>query len=492
MEEFQFKYSTPERQGVKSEAIINFLNKAEQVQTKDMDQEFHSFMMLRHGYVIAEGWWEPYQRNLPHSLFSLSKSFTSTAIGYAVTEGLLSVEDFVVSYFTEECPNPSGYLAQMRIKDLLSMSTGHVVDTTHNILAREDHNWVKAFLEIPVEKEPGTYFLYNTGATYMLSVILQRLTGQMLIDYLRPRFFEPLGIKNPSWAVCPMGYNTGGFGLSLSTEDIAKMGLLYINQGVWNGKQLLPKEWIWEATSFQITNGDVQTSDWCQGYGYQFWQCRHESYRGDGAFGQYCIVMPKEDVVLAITGGMKDMQLTLDIIWDSLLSGIMDEELPDSPQHKLLVEKLSSLKVPMPLGNTTSKLIPDISEKEYAISNSDRFDSVRFEFYDDKLKMTLGSGDYKQTLDIGVGYWAEGYMQHLGSKDHVMFSGIWEDETTLLIQCRYIETPYAVQYRFVFENGQVRMESTVNVSFGVAMWDEMLGINDCFNPKKVPSQQATT
>ncbi|MFT5129213.1 MAG: CubicO group peptidase (beta-lactamase class C family), partial [Rhodothermales bacterium] len=163
-------------------------------------------------------------------------------------------------------------------------------------------SWPAVFLGQPVTHQPGSCFRYNTGASYMLAAILHQVTGKPLVDYLGERLFEPLGITDYSWETDPCGVNTGGYGLKIRTEDIAKLGQLYLRKGLWNGKRLLSETWIAAASSRQIDNGSNPKSDWNQGYGFQFWICRHGAYRGDGAFGQYCIVMPKQDSVIAITG----------------------------------------------------------------------------------------------------------------------------------------------------------------------------------------------
>ena len=292
--------STPESQGISSSAILTFV---EAVQ--DQIHEFHSFMLMRHGQVVAEGWWSPYAPEKQHMLFSLSKSFTSSAIGLAVGEGRLSIDDRVLSFFPEDAPAEiSPNLAAMRVRHLLSMSTGNADDTMLPLHQREDGDWVKAFLACPVEYEPGTHFLYNTGASFMLSAIIQKITGMKLIDYLTPRLFEPLGIEGAWWEELPKGINTGGFGLNVKTEDIACFGQTYLQKGKWNGKQILSEAWVELASSKHISNGSDPERDWEQGYGFQFWRCRHNAYRGDGAFGQYCIVMPDQDAVLAITSGV--------------------------------------------------------------------------------------------------------------------------------------------------------------------------------------------
>jgi CubicO group peptidase (beta-lactamase class C family) len=242
----QLPRSTPEAQGVSSAEILDFLEAVGKSQ-----HEFHSFMMVRHGQVIAEGWWSPYAPDLNHMLYSLSKSFTSTAIGFAVTEGRLKVDDPVISFFSNDLPDRiSENLAALKVKHLLTMSVGHAEDSTP-IITQTD-NWVKAFLALPIANPPGSAFLYDSGATYMLSAIVQKLTGQKVIDYLRPRLFQPLAIEGMTWETCPRGINTGGWGLAIQTEGLAKFGQLYLQKGAWNGKQILPVTWIEEATTFKI------------------------------------------------------------------------------------------------------------------------------------------------------------------------------------------------------------------------------------------------
>ena len=303
--------SSPEAQGVSSSAVLAFVEAAD----KNIDS-MNSFMLVRHGHVVAEGWWAPYDAESPHSLYSLSKSFTSTAVGLAIAEGKLSLDDEVLKFFPEDAPaEPSNNLKAMRVSDLLRMSTGHQTEPPRT----PDQPWTKTFLAQPVPFKPGTHFLYNTSATYMLSAIVQKATGMTVLDYLRPRLFEPLGIEHPTWETSPQGISTGGYGLSIRTEDIARFGQLYLQKGKWQGKQLVPAAWVEAATARQTSNGSNPKSDWDQGYGYQFWRCRHGAYRGDGAFGQFCVVLPEQDAVIAITSGVKDMQAVLNLVWDKLL-----------------------------------------------------------------------------------------------------------------------------------------------------------------------------
>src|SRR5690242_1370404 len=207
--------STPEAQGISSQAIRDFVSTVDKIDT------LHSFMLLRHGHVISEGWWKPEAPDKPHVLHSLSKSFNSTAVGLAIAEGKLSLEDPVLKFFpTDAPPDPSDNLKAMKVRDLLTMSCGH--DTEPKAVGGAPS--VKQFLAHPVPHQPGTHFQYNTMGSYTLSAIVTKVTGQTVVEYLGPRLFEPLGIDHPDWQSSPEGYSLGGYGLKLCTEDIAKFG----------------------------------------------------------------------------------------------------------------------------------------------------------------------------------------------------------------------------------------------------------------------------
>jgi CubicO group peptidase (beta-lactamase class C family) len=396
------------------------------------------FMLLRHGNVAAEGWWAPYTPQSPHQLYSLSKSFTSSAIGLAVAEGLLTVDDPVMKFFSDDVPaNPSENLKAMRVRHLLSMNTGHHEDTTQRVfqnhrqlnlftmdarhkansdgqtLKGQDGNWPHVFLSLPVEHEPGTWFVYNTAATYMLSVIITKLTGESLLDYLRPRLFEPLGIENPTWDTDPRGINIGGSGLHIKLEGIARFGQLYLQKGMWHGQRILTEEWIEEATKATSDNSNVETNpDWIVGYGYQFWLCRHDCYRGDGAFGQYCIILPEQDAVLAMIGGVRDMQPIMNKVWEHLLPGLQPETLPANPQaYKELRDKLASLSLPLAEGQPSSPLAVQYSGKRFNLENDSelQLESITLEFGDAPSKLIVRDERGEHAIPIGYAEWQMGH-----------------------------------------------------------------------------------
>jgi CubicO group peptidase (beta-lactamase class C family) len=330
--------ATPESQGIDPAAIEALYRRIEERQLP-----LHSLMILRHGHVVSEAWWEPYTAPQRHMVFSVSKSFNAAAIGIAEAKGLLSVDDDVLSFFPSYATDAiRANVAGLKVRDLLSMSTGHVVDTMSIMSALPGEDWVKLFFSVPIVYPPGTHFLYNSGASFVLAAIITARTGQSVLDYLTPRLLDPLGIDTPPWQLAPSGINLGASGLRLRTEDIAKLGQLYLQRGLWQGQRLLTEDWIDRASSVQVQNGGNPMVDWNQGYGYQFWRSRHNSYRADGAFGQFALILPELDLVVAITEGSDNAQATLDAVWEALLPGVQDSALTPTDGSVGRLEELAT------------------------------------------------------------------------------------------------------------------------------------------------------
>jgi CubicO group peptidase (beta-lactamase class C family) len=460
--------SSPENQGIPSPAVLRFVEALER-----QANEMHSFMLLRHGSVVAEGWWAPYRSEHPHQLFSLSKSFTSTAVGLAVAEGLFSPDDPVLAFFPEVVPDANGYLPRLRVRHLLSMTTGHAADTWANMVGRPDGNWIRGFFEVPLRHEPGTHFLYNTGATYLLSAIVQKTSGVKLNDYLAPRLYAPLGIQAASWTESPQGITTGGIGLSLRTEAVARFGQLYLQKGVWQGSRLLPEGWVAEATTAQVSNGADTASDWSQGYGYQFWRCRHGAYRGDGVFGQYCVVMPEQDAVLAMTGGMDvfDMQRPLDLLWEILLPAMHAGPLPtDEAAQQALAAKCSSLALPPVQGNAASPLSAQVSGRTYTVDENElRIAAIALNFASAGCTLRIHTAAGEETIPVGYRVWQPGQTTvfndaELNGQTPVFASGAWTADDSFTLVIRLVETPFYYTWVFHFAGDELLVESRINVS----------------------------
>lgn len=315
-----------EKEKIDPQAITDYLQAV-----KSNDQDLHSLMILRNGKVVFEQWFGENAANKTHTLYSVSKTFTATAIGFAVQEGLLNVTDKVISFFPNKLPNEiSAHLQALEIRHLLTMTVGHDVDPTGVLREVEGLDWVEAFLAFPIDHKPGEQFVYNSLATYMLSAILTKVTGERILDFLQPRLFRPLGIVGATWDESLQGIQIGGWGLSVKTEDMAKLGQFYLQKGSWNGEQLLAESWFDEATSAQVPSLPAgvkkkdlkiksKDSDWLQGYGYQLWRSRHNSYRADGRNGQFILILPEKNAVIVTTADIPNMQAELNLIWEHLL-----------------------------------------------------------------------------------------------------------------------------------------------------------------------------
>lgn len=321
--------TSPSAAGVDAERVRSFLRAAREARL-----ELHSLMLVRRGHVVAEGWWAPYDASAGALVYSLSKAFTSTAVGIAVGEGLLDLDDVVADTLGPTLPRRAAdWVRTARVRDLLAMATGHEVDPIDAMRATYARGGdpLAAFLATPAQHPPGEVFTYNQGATLTLAAILARVTGQPLLDWLRPRLLEPLGIEGASWTPMP-GVVTGsgealaqGFsGIHVRTEAIAALGELWRCGGRWGPRQLVPADYVAQATRVHVETADrALTPDWRRGYGFQLWRSRH-GYRGDGAFGQLCLVLPEHEAVLAVTAQTERMQGELDLVWEHLVPALVE------------------------------------------------------------------------------------------------------------------------------------------------------------------------
>ena len=317
--------------------------------------------------------------------------------------------------------------------------------------------------------KPGTHFLYNTSATYMLSAIVQKATGRPCSTTSSPRLFEPLGIEHPTWETSPQGISAGGYGLSIRTEDIAKFGQLYLQKGKWHGKQLVPAAWVEAATARQTSNGSNPKSDWDQGYGYQFWRCRHGAYRGDGAFGQYCIVLPEQDAVIAITSGVKDMQAVLNLVWDKLLPALKPAPLAaDDEARKKLERTLKGLTL-RPAGGLRLAREGARARSTCFPANDRKLEAITLESdgKDDAVTLVARIDGVEQRIACGRGAWQKGRLA-LGPlpEQPAAASGAWTGDDTFTAKICFYETPFIVTLRLKFSGDELLFDSESNVGFG--------------------------
>ena len=446
--------STPLEQGVDPAAVLAFLDALE----AHPDVEMHSLLVVRHGHVVVEGSWAPYAAERPQLLYSLSKSFTAAALGLAEAEGLLDLDDTLLSHFPEldaEVTDPRS--RSITLRHLAAMASGHTREMMPESLARDLQNPVRGFLLIPPDEEPGTVFAYSQPCTYALAAVLQRTSGTTLTEYLRPRLFDPLGIGDVGWQTWPGEQQQGFSGLFARTEDVAKLGLLHLQQGRWGDEQILSRDWVARATTKHVDN-DREWPDWAQGYGYQFWMSRH-GYRGDGAFGQFCVVLPEHDTVVATTALTEDMQVVLDACWTHLLPGLGSEG--DGAKQDELAGRLQTLRLETGPGGPTPEQRTGWPGQDFTVTN-DPVDeracralrSIRLKIGAEGLELTLSEKDDELQVLVGTGEWrVSAPVNRRGDEVPVAASGGWTGPDTVRVRVAFLATPHRMDVSCSLSSG---------------------------------------
>lgn len=370
--------------------MLNFLRR---VQVSGL--ELHGLNLWRYGRPVLAGHWWPYHAGTLHQLNSVSKSFVSAAVGLCIEDGHLKLETRLLELFPEYAAVAAPGVEALTLRHLLTMSSGHAAPVRSRLKFRAGVSWAETYLREPLAHPPGTHFLYDSADTFMLSAAMQRVTGQRVLDYLRPRLLAPLGIGEATWLTSPGGIDAGGWGLSLTTADLARFGELLRCGGLWQGQRLLPSDWLAQATRAQIQTGHSDP-DWAYGYGYQFWPCRHGAFRADGMYGQFVLVLPEQQAVLGITAGTHRMQDILNAVWDELLPGFQEGVLAEDTQAEAaLRDALSALRLPLPFQVSLPEEREPIPARTFALPPGTRF------FADDQVVPDPAPGWTHFTLTWG-------------------------------------------------------------------------------------------
>jgi CubicO group peptidase (beta-lactamase class C family) len=373
--------------------------------------ECHSIMVVHRGQVVVEGWWAPYSAERPHLLYSLTKSFTSVAVGLAISDGLLSLDDRVVDVLPDHVPDDvSEQGRRITVHHLLSMTAGHDPDSLEEAWQLEPYDLVKGFLRVPFAAPEGTRHSYDNSTTYLLARMVERVTGRDLPAFLDERLFHPMGIEGAEWDRVASGAAFGFHGLHLTTEAIAAFGEVLLRQGVWNGQQLVPGGWIDLATRPHIETlplpNWLPNPDFICGYGYQFWLSRH-GYHGHGSFGQACVVVPSHDLVIAVTGAVGPTEVLPGLFWDHLLPNL---DAPTPEDDELLAERLEQLSLaPVPGSTGPSRSVVatiDASAENSALAHGT---TVTVEpvaggwnlQLGPSLKLTAGHNEWRESSPLG-------------------------------------------------------------------------------------------
>lgn len=467
-----FKEVSPESQGIHSQGIYDFLEAV-----KREGHELHSFMLIRHGKCVAKTWYKPYGPDYMHHIYSFSKSLTATAIGFAWQEGLLSLDEKIIDIFPEEAPEePCENLKEVTIHHLLTMSCGHDSE-----IVRDDEHWIKLFLHHTFPYKPGTRFKYNTMGTNMLSAIIQKKTGLDLIDYLKPRLFEPLGITKYDCFCLADGIRHGGGGMKLRTEDMAKFAYFMLHKGSWEGKKLL-SGWYEMAGIKQIETvgeADEKDKEWNNGYGYQCWiGSLPNSYRADGAFGQFGFVFPTLDTIIITTAATEQTQPFVDLMYEHLIPAITAEE--SLPECQIGLEEYFASRTLTPLSAVRNPGVEErLQDRLYVSTEAEdpkamssleqliggagiytpdktAINQMAFSFIKDAVIWTVKDGEQIKSIKAAMNN--DFAITDVNGKIYTA-TAAWRSKLALEMEVRRVEGISGVKLIFRFEDDQLTIEA---------------------------------
>lgn len=462
----------PEQVGVSSREVAELIR-----DFKESGVEVHSIMILRQGKVAFETWADPYSPDMPHAMYSVSKSFTSAAVGFAISEGLISLDTRLIDIFPEcRKDEPDANLEMLSVHHLLSMQSGKSVSVFTD---KGKNQWIKDFFDAPWKFKPGDSWEYISENQYMLCAMLTRVTGMSVIEYLTPRLFEPLGIDIPFWEHDTDGIEAGGWGLFLKTEDVAKFTLCYQQKGMFNGEQIIPRDWVHKSQKIQADNSTINKSpDSQSGYGYCFWRCAGlNGYRADGMFSQFGIVAKDYDACFILTAGEIDEQKTRDCIWRHFPKCLIEPDFEPTPEEKPGLAPLDDdlpamqrslledwvhgrmMKFPKNMVLATAGFPVSMLPIPVVYMSGDRaggITDVVFEFFEDTCTMSWSEGDEHNKIVCGLdGKPRRSPMTLAGMPFTANATAAWTSQNELTLHVRPIEAVCQRIIKFVFDDDEV-------------------------------------
>lgn len=466
----ELQRSTPEAEGVPSKALITLFDSLTSLPHTDI----HSVMVLRHGKVIGEIYPKPFAPEYCHTMYSCSKTFVGAAVGLAIEENRLRLTDRVATFFPELLPDSvSSNLADMTVRDLLTMTSGITPDWNMRNICTD---WIHTYLSKLV-KTPGKKFEYDSICSYLLSAIVQKVTGMTLFDYLKLKLFTPMHITDVAWQISPEGINTGGWGLYIQSESLAKFGLLLLNHGVWEGKQLLPASWVKQMTTKQMETGGDD-------YGYQTWLCEYPgAVRADGALGQYILMIPDKDMVVVITEcTLIDGRIQRRLVWNRLMPEVSDSKLIPGKEYKKLQKKQQTYQLPLEQGKAKSSLSGKYEENRIVLEkNKYGWNSLVMQFKPKEVVLTVTEEKgisydlhfgYKEWLKTAINAYPpysitpKDSFKGLKGPFRVAGSYAWSSSATLQLKAHYVNWISALALKFRFDGTHVQLSVAENYSRG--------------------------
>lgn len=437
---FEFEVVTPEEEGIASGNVIRFLKRLE-----EQEIPMHSMLLIRNGKLLTETYYEPYNREELHRMFSVTKSMVSLAIGLLCEEGRVKLEDRIVEYFPEKLPKEGvhPYIAAIRIRDMLRMATAHE-KTTYK--CRKTDDWVSTFFLVEPSHLPGAVFSYDTSSTHTLAALVEKLAGMELLEYLRLKFLNELGFSKKAYCVKdPMGVSMGGSGLMATPYDMAKVMYLISQGGRWHGKQLLPEWYLKLATSKQIaTYAKGQTLEEMQGYGYQFWCTRNRGYACYGMGGQLMCVLPEENLILITTADTQErqggVQLIYDAFWEEIYEKMEDRmDRNNQMDYRELRDKWSKRALICPKGKKSSSQMEHFNHITFQMDQSPRgFGNITLHLEKEEgIFVYTDEAGMEYSISFGLEKNREGILEPYHKR--ILASGVFLSEDTFLLKVQVVE-----------------------------------------------------
>lgn len=463
----ELEHVCPEDVNVDSAEIKAFLD-----EITDKGLGLQSFTVVRHDKICAQGFFAPYSKEYPHVLYSMSKSLTSTAVGFAVDEGLIKLEDKIVDFFPEYSATKRPFNKMLTIEMLLTMRSDKLITVAEN---KGEHDWIKQFFDAGYILPPNSKFNYISENTFMLSAIVTKVTGKSVLDYLDEKMFAPLGIEKPFWEVDGKGNNAGGWGCYMKSEDLAKFFLPYIHGGKWiDGTQLVPEYWVENALSKKTDSVHDGALDIVNGYGYQFWKNRiANSFRADGLFGQRCFMFPGFDALVILNCGEAEDYKVMDVFWKYFPNCFKSEELEDNkkaqaelnekiaslsmpkleakPRNKAMEDKINGKKISCKTNEFTSVITVSVTQMLY--NKPGKINQMKFDFDENGLCFTWKEKEYENSIRVGMnGEIARDEIDLADLHYHTFSQAEWQEDGSLKLWIRPVETAHVRQFTFYFND----------------------------------------
>lgn len=462
--------ASPSSAGVDSREILGFIDDVEAA-----GLELHNLMLWRDGVVVAEGWHWPYSGDRLRMTHSMTKSVTACAIGMLVDSGRLTLDQKVAPLFPEVAIDPDSRAARMTVEDLLTMRSGQGKEVSGSIWRGIATSWIAEFFRIPFDHEPGTTYVYSSAASYMLSAIVTRVTGQTIHDFLKPRLFDPLGITNIRWDVGPDGINPGGNGISFTTADGLKLGILHAQRGLWQGQRILSERWVAEATRIHAGQPGDQ-------YGYH-WVVGDGHFAMLGVFVQMVRVFPGSNAVLAFNAAMDESKVVAPYLDHHFPAAFQNGT--DAAADAALAERLNRWNDRPSLVSTASGDTAAFAGRWTMAANDKGLTALAFDFGPDEVRITLSDGEGEHRLAAGRDGWtiAPAYLPgadlHHGYRMEGMpvAAGLrWLAANRIELVVHFLESAFRDTFVFTVDSDRLTMDRSVNINSAARTWPTMTAV----------------